>query len=138
MLKKTSFYISTLVLGIALIALSFAFQGEEVKNIAGVLIGIGAGLFGMSLSNLLMKRIEQKNPEIVKQKEVELKDERNEMIRNRAKARSGDIIQWFIIGLAFVMILLNSSLCLILISVGIFLLYHVISICFMSKFQKEM
>lgn len=85
-----------------------------------------------------MKRHEQKHPDIKMQKEVDFKDERNEMIRNRAKAKSGDIIKWLIIALAYVMIIFDSSLWLIGVTVGISLLYHVVSIYFIGKYQKEM
>ena len=138
MLKKTSFYVTTLVIGLGLIIASFAFREEEVKAIAGVLIGIGAGLTGLSISNLIMKRYEQKNPDIKKQNQIEFKDERNQMIRNRAKARSGDILQWLIVGLVYIMILFDVSIWLTVIGVAIFLSYSILSIYYMGKYRKEM
>ena len=122
MLKKKSFYIMTLIIGIVLFCSSFLLRGEELKTISGILIGIGAGLIGMSIVNLWMKGFEEKNPELVKENEIEFKDERNVMIRYRAKAKAGDIIQWFIMG----------------ITVGGFVLYHIICLYYMNKYQKEM
>jgi hypothetical protein len=137
MLKKTSFYIFKLLLGIGLIGTSFLFWAEDI-NISAVLIGIGLSLVGSSLFYLYTKRYQQKHPEIKKQLEVDFNDERNKIIRDRAKAKSGDIIQWFIIGLAFVMLLFDYPLWLYFITVGIFLLYHLISVYFAIKYQKEM
>lgn len=138
MLKKKSFYVMTLMIGIALLGSSFLLRGEGLKTISGVLIGIGAGLFGMSIANLWMKGFEEKNPEIMKDNEIEFKDERNTMIRNRAKAKAGDIIQWFIMGIAYLLIAIDAPLWMILITVGGFVLYHFISLYYMNKYQKEM
>ncbi len=138
MLKKKSFYVMTLMIGIALLGSSFLLRGEGLKTISGVLIGIGAGLFGMSIANLWMKGFEEKNPEIMKDNEIEFKDERNTMIRNRAKAKAGDIIQWFIMGIAYLLIAIDAPLWMILITVGGFVLYNFISLYYMNKYQKEM
>lgn len=135
--KKTSFYVFILLLGIGLFGTSFLFWTED-NNISAVLIGIGLSLIGSSLFNLYTKRYQQKHPEIKKQMEVDFNDERNKIIRDRAKAKSGDIIQWFIIGLAFVMLLFDYPLWLYFITVGIFLLYHLISVYFAIKYQKDM
>lgn len=138
MLKKKSFYVITLVIGIVLLFSSSLFKGEELKSISGVLIGIGAGLFGMSIANLWMKGFEEKNPDIMKENEIEFKDERNTMIRYRAKAKAGDIIQWFIMAIAYVLITIDAPLWVILITVGGFLLYNMIALYYMNKYQKEM
>ncbi|MBE6023880.1 MAG: hypothetical protein E7231_11745 [Cellulosilyticum sp.] len=138
MLKKKSFYVMTLMIGIALLCLSFLFRGEELKAISGVLIGLGAGLFGMSIANLWMKRFEEKNPDIMKDNEIEFKDERNTIIRYRAKAKAGEIIQWFIVGIAYLLIIIDAPLWTILITIGGFVLYHIIALYYMNKYQKEM
>lgn len=138
MVKKTSFYVFKFLLGIGLTVTGFLFLAEEVKNIAGVLIGIGMSLFGSSLYYLSMKHFQQKHPEIKKQNEIDFNDERNKTIQNRAKARAADIIQWFILGLAYVIMLFDYPLWLFGITVGIFILYYLISIYFAVKYQKEM
>jgi hypothetical protein len=88
------------------------------KSVGGVCIGVGGGLLGMSISYLYMKRLEEKEPQLTKQKEIEFADERNTTIRNRAKAKAGDIIQWFIMGIAYVTILINASMWVTLIVVA--------------------
>ncbi len=100
MLKKKKFYIIMLFVGIGLIAVGIILNGEVVKSVQGILLGLGAGFIGMNIANLYMKHNETKNPALAKQNEIEFKDERNTIIRNRAKAKAGDIIQWFIIGIA--------------------------------------
>lgn len=92
----------------------------------------------IKMDYVFMKHFQQKHPEIKKQYEIDFNDERNKIIQNRAKARAADIIQWFIIGLAYVIILFDYPLWLFGITVGIFLLYYLISIYFAVKYQKEM
>lgn len=138
MTKNKSLYIVTLVIGIALFAGSFLVRSEELKTISGVMIGIGAALFGTSIAKLWMRRFEEKNPDIMKDNEIEFKDERNTLIRYRAKAAAGDIIQWFIIGIAYLLIIIDAPLWVILVTVGIFLLYNILGMYFMGKYQKEM
>lgn len=138
MTKNKSLYMVTLVIGIILLLGSFLVRAEELKTISGVMIGVGAGLFGSGLVKLWMMNFEKKNPDLMKDSEIEFKDERNTLIRYRAKAAAGDIIQWFIMGIAYVLIIIDAPLWVILVTVGIFLLYNVLGIYFMSKYQKEM
>jgi ABC-type bacteriocin/lantibiotic exporter with double-glycine peptidase domain len=140
MLRKKSFYVITLLVGVALLgaALVLRMFPEVPKSVGGVCIGIGAGLFGMSVSNLYMKHLEKTDPKIVKKNEIEYTDERNTMIRNVAKAKAGDIIQWFIMGIAYLTILIGTSLWITLVVVGVFLLRYLLEIYFTSKYQHEM
>jgi hypothetical protein len=139
MLKKKS-YMILLLAGIALVAAALVLRmyPNIPKSVGGVCIGVGAGLFGMSISNLYMKRLEEKEPEIMKKQEIEYSDERNTAIRNRAKAKAGDVIQWFIMGIAYVTILINASMWVTLVVVGVFLLKYILEAYFMNKYQKEM
>lgn len=132
MLKKRSFYVGTLLLGIILVGLSFAF-GDDMKQISGLLIGSGAAAFGMSIAQIYNLTYEKNHPELVRQNEIEIKDERNTMIRYRAKAKAGNIIHWMIIGIAYIMILFDLPLWAVLVTIGVFLLYDILSMYFMSK-----
>lgn len=138
MKRKTSFYVVILITGICCIIASLFFNGEEVKPIAGILIGIGFGFLGLSLSNLLMKHMERKNPELEKQAKIDFNDERNTIIRNRAKAKAGDITQWLIMGIAYMTIFILAPLWVTLAVVVVFLTYNIIGLYLMNKYQKEM
>lgn len=127
-----------LILGIILIILSITvIKSEDFKSLDGVCIGIGAGLFGMSLSNLWMGNFYKKHPEDMKEAEIEAKDERNIFIRNKAKAVSGDIIHWMIIGLAYLSIVAEVPLWITISIIGVFILKSVLDFYFMCKYQKE-
>lgn len=138
MLKKKSFYLFTMIIGICLIGVSLFLRSEELKSISGVFIGIGAGLFGVSIVNLYMKKLEENNPDIKKQNQIDLKDERNITIQNRAKAKAGDITQWLIMGIAYITILIEAQLWVTLVVVGVFLMYNFLGLYFTNKYQQEM
>jgi len=137
MLRKKSFYIITIIIGLCLVGLSFFIQKEDLKAISGICMGIGAGLFGMSAGNLIVKCIEEKDPSVSKQIEIEYRDERNIQIRNRAKAKAGDITQFFIIGVAYLTILIDAPLWVTLVTIGVFLVYNILGVYFMNKYNKE-
>lgn len=113
-------------------------KGEELKAVSGVCIGIGAGLFGKNIANLFMLRYEEKNPKAAKAKEIEEKDERNFLIRNRAKAKAADITQYFIILLIYITILIRAPLWATFAVIGVYLSYPILSLYLISKFSKEM
>lgn len=138
-MNKKVINIIQLILGISLSIFGGIFlKGEAVKNISGICIGIGAGLFGMSISNLWLINFNKKHPEELKQSQIEFSDERNTMIRNKAKAKAADIIQWFIIGIAYITIMINTPLWVTLTIVGVFLLKYILELYFMNKYQKEL
>ena len=138
MLKKTSFYIAALVIGVTLVAISLMFIAEEQKALDGILIGVGAGLVGMSISELTKRRWEKKNPAAAEQNEIDQSDERSVMIRNRARAVAGMVTQWLIIAFAFVLILADAPLWQTLVVVGVYAAYHVLCLALTVRYQKQM
>lgn len=140
MLKTKSFYIAMIIVGACLFGMAILgkFMFEMPKIIAGVCLGIGTALLGIGLPNLIMKYCETTQPEMMKQNQIEFHDERNTMIRNSAKAKSSDIIQWFIIGLIYVTIIVEAPLWVTVVVVGIFLLQNLLYLFFNIKYQKEL
>ena len=135
MQKKSMFYITAIIISVIMIIGS---QFVELNSHAGILLGTGAGVLGANIAKLYSINLEKKNPDIVKENEIELKDERNILIRQRAKAKSADIIQWLIMLIAYLEIFVNAPLWIILVTIGIFVLYNIIQIYYINKFNKEM
>ena len=98
-------YRTLLVLGTGLLALSLALvlllEDRLPDAAGGAMIGVSSGLAAMGLSNLLMLRQTEKYPSLARQAEIEAKDERNTAIRRRAKAVSGEALQWTVLGAAW-------------------------------------
>lgn len=138
MLKKKSFYIVGIIIGIGLVLTGWLLREEVAKAVSGVLLGIGAGTFGSCLANLIMKINEDKSPEIKRQNKIDYMDERNTAIRNRAKAKSADIIQWLIMGVAYITILTGSPIWVTAVTVAVVVAHNFLTLAFMNKYQKEM
>lgn len=146
MIKSKLYYFITSIIGIVLLSTSLLCRLVEIndirtlqqlKAVSGILLGIGSGLIGMSISNLKMNRKLEKDPLLKRKNDIEYNDERNIMIRNRAKAKSADIIQWFIMGIAYLTILIGAPLWVTLIIVGVYVLYYILYACFLVKYQNE-
>jgi dipeptide/tripeptide permease len=103
-----------------------------------IFIGIGAGIFGQNVGTLISFRLLKKDPKAAKQIEIEEKDERNTMIRNRAKAKAYDlmILVYGALLLAFGLMLVNVEVVLAMVVAYIFIVTS--SIYYMNKFEKEM
>ena len=135
MQKKSMFYISAIIISVIMIILS---QFVELNSHSGILLGTGAGVLGANIAKLYFINLEKKNPDIIKENEIELKDERNVLILQKAKAKSADITQWLIMLVAYLVILVNAPLWITLVTIGIFVLYNIIQIYYVNKFNKEM
>lgn len=135
MQKKSTFYVMAITISVIMIILS---QFVELNSHSGILLGTGAGVIGASIAKLYTINLEKKNPDMIKENEIELQDERNVLIRQRAKAKSADITQWLIMLIAYLEIFVNAPLWIILLTVGIFVLYNIIQIYYINKFNKEM
>ena len=135
MQKKSMFYITAIIISVIMIILS---QFVELNSHSGILLGTGAGVLGANIAKLYFISLEKKNPDIIKENEIELKDERNVLILQKAKAKSADITQWLIMLVAYLEILVNAHLWITLVTIGIFVLYNIIQIYYVNKFNKEM
>ena len=135
MQKKSTFYIMAITISVLMIILS---QFVELNSHSGILLGTGAGVIGASIAKLYFINLEKKNPDIAKENEIELQDERNILILQRAKAKSADIIQWLIMLIAYLEIFVNAPLWIILLTISVFVLYNIIQAYYINKFNKEM
>lgn len=138
MLKKQILWIVGIILGILIATLGFFMRDEALNTLSGLCIGIGSGLFGLSIAQLYMIRYERKNPEEVKRNEIEFKDERSVMIRDKAKAKAGDITSWCILGVAWINILLDGSLWITLVCCALSAVHVGLGLYLMTKYDKEL
>ena len=136
--RSARFYWAAMALGLVLPAAALLLRDRLPGSWSGVFIGVGAGIFGAALSGLLTLRWERRDPALARQNEIAARDERTAAIRSRAKARAGDILQWCVMGLAWLSILADAPLWLTLAAVGAFLLYSILSLAFMIRLEREM
>lgn len=135
---KEKLYFLLAVAGALSAVLSFVLKDLLPERAVGILCGVGIGLFALGMSQFLALHKLRKNPALEKQEQIERGDERNMAIRRRAKALSGDIIQWLIMAAAWVSIILDAPLWVTLTAVGVFLLKTLLEIFLMIQYDKEM
>ena len=71
MKRKQKLYIVLLVVGLCLVAAALALRDYGLSDSAGgMLTGVGSGLIGLSISQLLLFRQEYKNPALARQNEI--------------------------------------------------------------------
>jgi len=102
------------------------------------LIGVGCGVFGYGCGELLRRKVLESNPEIARAVEIERKDERNQMIANKAKARAYDITIYVFGLLVFVFGLMQVDLLPILMLTAAYLFVVFSAVFFMNRYNKDM
>ncbi|MNN41256.1 hypothetical protein D3C81_1553630 [compost metagenome] len=101
-------------------------------------IGIGAGIFGQNLGEVLKNIAVKNNPEVAKQMVVEANDERNLTISNKAKAKAYDLMLMVFSALMLTFALMQVNMYLILAFVAAYLFIVFSQIYYLNKYQKEM
>ncbi len=125
-----------LVAGLALIKIVEEPQGI-MCSLPYVCIGIGCGVFGGSMGNIIGKKALKKHPELAQQKEIEVNDERNVMIANMSKAKAYDMMFFVFGALMIAFALMGVSIELILLLIVAYLWVVGYGIYYRVKYEKE-
>lgn len=136
---RKTLYLALVIVGLCLVIAALILREADIPDsVGGALMGSGSGLAAMGLAQLLTLRAEQKDPVQARKKEIEVRDERNVAIRRRAKALSGDALQWAILAAAWVSIGFDAPLWVTMAAVVVFVLKSVLEVCLMVQYQQEM
>ena len=143
-MKKNVINALTLVVGLALLGAGlylvktvFAPTGVMLP-LPYVFIGLGCGMFGQGVSGFVNRAVLKKNPEIAKQQEIEQKDERNQEIANRAKAKAYDAMVFVFGALMVAFALMGMDLLPVLLLVGAYLYVVGVGLYYRFKLEKEL
>ncbi|MCO1603778.1 hypothetical protein [Desulfosporosinus nitroreducens] len=109
-----------------------------VRVLPYLCVGIGTGLFGQNLGEILKNAALKKEPQAAKQIEVEANDERNIAISNKAKAKSYDLMLMVFAALMLAFALMQVDMSMILTFVAAYLFIVFSNIYYLNKYQKEM
>ncbi|MGE5396221.1 MAG: DUF6442 family protein [Chitinophagales bacterium] len=123
--------------GLAMVKMLIEPQGI-MRALPYVCIGIGCGIFGQSMGNVIRTKTLKNSPDIHKQIEIEEKDERNITIANRAKAKSYDMMV-FVFGallVSFALMGIDMIAVLLLVFAYLFVIFY--GIYYRQKYDKEM
>lgn len=136
--RKTKIYLICIVLGTVILIGDIACKEFLTRTVEGIISGIGSAIMGFGVAKFTMSRMEEKHPQQLKQSQIEANDERNVMIRHRAQALSGLVLQWGVLVAAWLCILLDGPLWITLTAIGVFLGKMIIEIILMAYYQNKM
>ena len=136
--KKKTLLILGIIASLILQFIGIFLGSEDRRIVSGICLTIYVLLYTLCINKLSRMSREAEFPEAVRQEEIELHDERNTQIRNRAKARTSDITRWVVIALAWVNFLVRGALWMTLALIGVFVLMYILDFCYMEKYQGEM
>lgn len=123
--------------GLILVKTSTATEGI-LLTLPYVLVGIGCGLFGQGVAGVIERYVYKKNPDMQKQKEIEVNDERNQQISTRAKAKAYDTMVFVYGALMIAFALMNVDLSVVLLFVFAYLFVTGTGVYYRVKFDKEL
>lgn len=108
-----------------------------VRALPFVCIGIGCGLLGHGIGKMAAEQTRKKYPEVARQADIEENDERNVVIRDRAKAKAYDRMVYIFGALMLVFALLGVELVAVLLLVFAYLLVVGVHVYYIYKMNKE-
>jgi|GEM_PF-1578922 len=139
MKNNKALYFTSMILGIAILLMGiFVLRGEAVKSYAGVCTGFGAGMAAVAITRLVTISKMQKDPAFKRQVEIDAKDERTARINDLARSKAFRVMEIALGLLAITYILLDVSLLVILLLVGVYIAGWAAYFVYLGKYAKEM
>ncbi|CAM4448901.1 hypothetical protein FHS16_004149 [Paenibacillus endophyticus] len=143
-MKKTisPYFLTVVGLGLLVGGVYFIKTIEDTQGVLRALpyicFGLGCGIFGHGMGEVIVQRAMKNNPAAAKQLEIDKKDERNLAIANRAKAKAYDMMVFMFGALITAIALMNIDLTMVLLLVFAYLIIVGYNSYYRFKYQKEM
>ena len=102
-----------------------------------LLLGFGVGLFGNSISGLLVARNLKSDPELAKKDRINSQDERNQFISAKSKEKAFDLTTYLLGALMLAYALMKQHLAVELSLVAVYLLIHFYASYWRFRLEKE-
>ncbi len=125
------------VTGLALIKLLPDTDGI-LKTLPFICIGLGSGIFGGNIGTVINNKAMFKNPQAAKQIEIEQKDERNQAINDKSKARVYDLMVFVFAGIIVAFTLMQADIYVIITLVALYLFSLFLNVYYFWKYNQEM
>lgn len=113
-------------------------SNQVLARIPYLLIGLGCGIFGHFMGNIMKYFSTRNNEELERQIEIEKKDERNILIAEKSKAKAYDLMVYLFAGMLIMFSLMRVDKLQILIMVAIYLSLQVYALYWKYKFESQM
>lgn len=143
MKKNGMDYIIT-VIGILILAMglflvkTIADPQGFLKALPYICVGLGCGIFGHGMGNVISRKALKNSPELQKQLEIDKNDERNVAIRNSAKAKAYDMMIFVFGALMLSYALMGINMTAVLLLVFAYLFVITFGLYYRLKYDKEM
>lgn len=140
MKRKTFLFAGMTILGTVLFVAGFGLPGNFglPENVNKVLMNIGGLLAIRGASVLWTDYLESTDPAYRRQNRIEENDERNTAIRNRAKALTGDILQWVVMAGGVLAIGLNAPVWVAMLAFGVVAIKYLTEAYLTGRYNEEM
>lgn len=139
---KTDYFISMIgiiLLGLGLYLVKILVDPQGImKALPYVCIGLGCGIFGHGMGNIISRRAIQNDYNLQKQIEINKNDERNITIGDKAKAKAYDLMTFVFGALMITFALLGVDMIAVVLLVSAYLFVEGYAIYYRFKYEKEM
>ena len=118
----------------------FVLNGEKLKSISGLMIGLGAAVFCLGIGNLIGAFIMSKaeNEQITRRKNIVVNDERNIRIREKVGAKINKITIYFLSAVVLALGFMGADVIFIIMISSVFVLELVLAIVLTDYYSKKM
>lgn len=131
-------------LGIGLVVVGFLFHknivstDKMIATIPYIFIGVGCGIFGYFMDNLIKYFSTKNNEELEKQIQIDINDERNILIAEKSKAKAYDLMIYLFASLLLIFSLMGVDKQAIIMIVAIYLSIQIYALYWRTKFERKM
>ena len=131
-------------LGIGLVLVGFLFHNKIVSTdkmiatIPYIFIGVGCGIFGHFMDNLIKYFSTKNNEELEKQIQIDKNDERNIIIAEKSKAKAYDLMIYLFASLLIIFSLMGVDKLVIIMIVAIYISIKIYALYWRTKFERKM
>ena len=110
---------------------------ETLRALPYLMIGIGCGLFGHGVGEMVNRRVLDSNPTLAKEQEIAQKDERNVALANRAKAKAYDLMTYMMTALLLTFALMGVAMEVVVVLVLAYLAIEFYALYWRQRLEKE-
>ena len=147
MMKKNKNVIEEWLLtfvGIGLVVVGFLLHKYSLSTdkmmviIPYIFIGVGSGIFGHFMDNLIKYFSTKNHKELERQIQIDKNDERNILIAEKSKAKAYDLMIYLFASLLIIFSLMGVDKLAIIMIVAIYLSIQIYALYWRSKFESKM
>ena len=130
--------------GIGLVVVGFLLHkyslstDKMIVTIPYIFIGVGCGIFGHFMDNLIKYFSTKNHKELERQIQIDKNDERNILIAEKSKAKAYDLMFYLFASMLIIFSLMGVDNLAIIMIVAIYLSIQIYALYWRSKFESKM